>query len=179
MRLLTYVMRSILILFFVCLLGFLIPIKFCRMTYPSSNTKQDFVVVRLDDTKNWWIFLGDKNRRLDWDTAPDYPVTIEGLQIEDIVCSDLYVAYEPTYFILWGDCEVRETLDTEYMVYMREYIMHCTDWDILGELSSRNSLRQKFCRRYMTIYDFKWVDDLRDFIDNGGILGLIYNGEEK
>lgn len=95
MKLFTYVMRSIRILLFVCLLGFLIPIKFCRTTYPSPNTKQDFVVVRLDDTKNWWIFLGDKNGMLDWDTAPDYPVTIEGLQIEDIVCSDLYVGYDP------------------------------------------------------------------------------------
>ena len=145
----------------ILIVSFILPIKFCRFQYPSPNSKKDFLVVRHDSTKNWWILTGDKEGLQDWDTVPDIPVTVKGKRIEDIVSADLYVNFEPTYFILWGDIETKENYDPKYQIVSREIVIDCTDWDILGDLSSRNSFRSIFCRKYLTIYDYKWFDVVR------------------
>ena len=62
----------------------LFPVKFCLQEYPSENTDRDFVVVRFDSTKNWWILAGDKNGLKDFNKVPDIPVEIEGKNIEEM-----------------------------------------------------------------------------------------------
>lgn len=141
----------------------LFPVKFCLQEYPSENTDRDFVVVRFDSTKNWWILTGDKNGLKDFNKVPDIPVEIEGKNIEEIVSGDLYINFEPTYFVLWGDIEKKEVRDIVdgREIASKQLTIDCTDWDILYEVSSRNEFRAKFPRKYLTIYDFKWFDKFR------------------
>ena len=147
---------------FICLLliSFVFPIKFCVGEYPEASDK-DFYVVRFDETKNWWLLTGDKGGLDDWNTISDFPVTIEGENIEEIVSGDLYLNYMPTYFILWGEMDVKEQYDEKYGVIFKEYVINCTKWDILGEVHSRNEFRNLFSRKYLTVYDYHWFDTFR------------------
>ena len=139
------------------------PVKFCLQQYPDKNIDRNFVVVRHDSTKNWWIITGDKNGLKDFDKLPDIPVEIEGKKIEEIVSYDLYMDFEPTYFVLWGDIEEKEVRDivNGKEIVSKQLTINCTDWDVLYEVSSRNEFRAKFPRKYLTIYDFKWFDNFR------------------
>ena len=157
---------SLAIFLILFLVSFFFPIKFCMKYYPSDGDK-DFVVVRLDNTKNWWIKCGDKNGLSDWETISDNPVTIKGKNIQNIVSADLYKNNTPTYFILFGETEIKEyrkALNDNSQVVQREFIINCTDWDVYKEVNSTNGFRNIFSNKYLTIYDFKWFDNFRKFI---------------
>lgn len=137
------------LLFFTSLI---LPIKFCTKAYPSGGS-EDFIVVRYDITKNWWILSGDANGLYDWNTQSDIPVEIKGINFEEKISADLYLHDKPAYFILWGDIEL-----TDY------YTITCTDWDVLEKINSKNKFRMTLNRDCLTIYDYKWFDNFRKLL---------------
>ncbi|MBR1970280.1 MAG: hypothetical protein IKA17_07970 [Clostridia bacterium] len=145
---------------FILFVTFIFPVKFCMKSYPK-NTDEEFYVIRYDGMKNWWILTGDAEGLDDWNTISEIPVEIKGEDFTKIISSDLYLRDVPTYFILWGKAEIETEYDAEYDITLKQYIVNCTDWDILEKIASRNKFRMNFSDKYLNIYDYKWFDDFR------------------
>ncbi len=155
------IILGVLITTFVISLVF--PTKFCLEKYPSS-TENDFLIVRHDNLKNWWIIAGDENGLYDWNTVSDIPVTIKGKNINNIISSDLYLNNMPTYFVLYGEIQLQEQYSESNGTVSYNYTINCTNWDILENIYSRNKFRTNFSRKYLTVYDYKWFDNFRKLI---------------
>lgn len=146
----------------VFLITFIFPVKFCVKTLPINN-QQKFYIVRFDCLKNWWVLAGDSDGLYDWNTISDTPVYLKGNNFQKKISGDLYLRDMPTYFIVWGDAEVLKEYDEEYDIVLQQYVINCTDWNVLNEVNSRNTFRMNFSNKYLTIYDYKWFDDFRSF----------------
>lgn len=144
-------------------ISFVFPIKRCIIDYPTAEDGE-FYVVRYDCTMCCWLLTGDENGITDWNTTSDVPVFIQGVDLKQIVSADLWDDFQETYFVLWGKGEEKVDYDEGEdcrTIIMRKLIVNCTDWDVLADFSTHNMFRYNFSRKYLTLYDYKWFDELR------------------
>lgn len=101
-----------------------------------------------------WLLVGNNEGMFDEQTMVDYPVSVENHDPKKIVSGDLYTHNRNTYFIIYGTAIRKES----------RYTIENNQWNILGDIDSRNSFRLNFSRKYLTIYDYKWFDNVREWI---------------
>jgi hypothetical protein len=163
--------------FILFLLTMFIPIKFCIPSLPTNNDEK-FYIIKYIRSEVKWLIIGDNTGLYPMSRDPERVISPEShlLFDEKELSVDLFMHGGDTAFIVRGEATIiddrndipRDDMSNSTLYAIDRvswdmlYTIDATSWDILGKIDTMNPVRGLFPKSYLTIWDYRWFDVLRD-----------------